>query len=38
LIRAGESNRYLRPPETGRDRWFNAHDFSTSSFLDPSTG
>jgi hypothetical protein len=38
LIRAREGNGYLRPPERGRDRWFNAHDFSTSSFLLPSAG
>jgi hypothetical protein len=24
LIRTGEGNGYLRPPERGRDRWFNA--------------
>jgi hypothetical protein len=24
LIRAEEGNGYLRPPERGRDRWFNA--------------
>jgi hypothetical protein len=24
LIRVGEGNGYLRPPERGRDRWFNA--------------
>jgi hypothetical protein len=24
LIRAGEGNGYLRPPERGRNRWFNA--------------
>jgi hypothetical protein len=35
LICAGEGNGYLRPPERGRDRWFIAHDFSTSSFLLP---
>jgi hypothetical protein len=38
LIHEGEGNGYLRPPERGRDRWFNAHDFSTSSFLFPSAG
>jgi hypothetical protein len=32
LIRAGEGNGYLRPPERGRDRWFNAHDFSMVAF------
>jgi hypothetical protein len=36
LIRAGEGNGYLRLPERGRDRWFNAHHFSTGSFLSPS--
>jgi hypothetical protein len=35
LIRAGEGNGYLRPPERGRDRWFNAHDFSMGSLLFP---
>jgi hypothetical protein len=24
LIHAGEGNGYLRPPERGGDRWFNA--------------
>jgi hypothetical protein len=38
LIRAGEGNGYLRPPERGWNRWFNAHDFSTGSLLDPSAG
>jgi hypothetical protein len=38
LIRAGQGNGYLRPPERGRDRWFNAHDFLTSSLLSPSAG
>jgi hypothetical protein len=38
LILAGEGNGYLRPPERGRDRWFNAHDFSMSGFLSPSVG
>jgi hypothetical protein len=38
LILAGEGNGYLRPPERGRDCWFNAHDFSTSGFLSPSVG
>jgi hypothetical protein len=35
LIHAREGDGYLRPPERGRNRWFNAHDFSTSSFLLP---
>jgi hypothetical protein len=38
LIRAGEGDGYLRPPERGRDRWFNAHDFSMGSLLFPSAG
>jgi hypothetical protein len=38
LIRAGEGNGYLRPPERGRDRWFHAHDFSTGSLLFLSAG
>jgi hypothetical protein len=38
LIRAGEGNMYLRPPERRRDRWFNAHDFSMGSLLFPSAG
>jgi hypothetical protein len=38
LIRAGEGNGYLRPPERGRNRRFNAHDFSMGSLLDPSAG
>jgi hypothetical protein len=38
LIRAGEGNGCLRPPERGRNRWFNAHDFSTGSLLNPSAG
>jgi hypothetical protein len=38
LIRAGEGDGYIRSPERGRNRWFNAHDFSTSSLLFPSAG
>jgi hypothetical protein len=38
LIHTGEGNGYLRPLERGRGRWFNAHDFSTGSFLSPSVG
>jgi hypothetical protein len=38
LICAGEGNGYLRPPEGGRNRWFNAQDFSSSGFLSPSVG
>jgi hypothetical protein len=33
LIRAGEGDRYLRPPERGRDRWLNGHYFTTGSLL-----
>jgi hypothetical protein len=38
LIRARESNGYLRPPERGRNRWFNSQDFSSSGLLIPSVG
>jgi hypothetical protein len=38
LIHAGEGDGYLRPPERGRDRWLNGHDFSTGSLLLPPTG
>jgi hypothetical protein len=38
LIRAGEGDGYLRPPEGGRDRWINRHDFSTGSLLLPPAG
>jgi hypothetical protein len=38
LIRVGEGDGYLRPPERGRNRWFNAHDFSTGSLFFPSDG
>jgi hypothetical protein len=38
LIRAGEGNGYLRPPEWGRDRWFDSHNFSTGSLLLPPAG
>jgi hypothetical protein len=38
LIRSGEGDGYLRPPKRGRYRCFNAHDFSTGSFLSPSVG
>jgi hypothetical protein len=33
LIRVGEGDGYLRPPERGRDRWLNGHDFTTGSLL-----
>jgi hypothetical protein len=38
LIRAGEGDGYLRPPERGRDCWFNAQDFSSGGLLSPSVG
>jgi hypothetical protein len=38
LIHAGEGDGYLRPPERGRDRWLNGHDFSTGSLLLPPAG
>jgi hypothetical protein len=38
LIRAEEGNGYLRPPERGRNRWFDAHDFSMGSLLLPPGG
>jgi hypothetical protein len=38
LICAGEGNGYLRPPERGQDRWFNAWDFSSGGLLSPSIG
>jgi hypothetical protein len=38
LVRAGEGDGYLRPPERGRDRWFNGHYFTTGSLLLPPAG
>jgi hypothetical protein len=38
LIRAGESYGYLRPPERGRDHWFNVQDLSSSGLMGPSGG
>jgi hypothetical protein len=38
LICAGEGNGYLRPPERGRDHWFNAQDFSSGGLLRPLVG
>jgi hypothetical protein len=38
LIRAGEGDGYLRPPERSRDRWLNGHHFATGSLLLPSAG
>jgi hypothetical protein len=32
LIRAGEGDGYLRPPERGRDRWFNVEDLPRVAF------
>jgi hypothetical protein len=36
LIRAGEGDGYLRPPERCWNRWFNVQDFSSSGLLSPS--
>jgi hypothetical protein len=33
LIRAGEGDGYLRPPERGRNRWFDVQDFPSSGLL-----
>jgi hypothetical protein len=38
LIRTGEGDGYLRPPERGRDRWLNGHYFTTGSLLLPPAG
>jgi hypothetical protein len=38
LIRAGQGDGYLRPPERGRDLWLNGHDFATGSLLLPPVG
>jgi hypothetical protein len=38
LVRAREGDGYLRPPERGRDRWFNGHHFATGSLLLPPAG
>jgi hypothetical protein len=38
LIRAGEGDGYLRPPERGRDRWFNVQDFPSGGLLRPFGG
>jgi hypothetical protein len=35
LIHEGEGDGYLRPPERGRVRWLNGHDFTTGSLLLP---
>jgi hypothetical protein len=35
LICAGESDGYLRPPERGRNRYFNVQDFPYSGLLRP---
>jgi hypothetical protein len=32
LIHVGEGDGYLRPPERGRDRWFNVQDFPSMAF------
>jgi hypothetical protein len=33
LICAGECDGYLRPPERGRDRWFNVQEFPSGGLL-----
>jgi hypothetical protein len=33
LIHAGEGDWYLRPPERGRDCWFNVQDFPSGGLL-----
>jgi hypothetical protein len=33
LIRTGEGDGYLRPPERGQDRWFNVQDFPFGGLL-----
>jgi hypothetical protein len=38
LIRVGEGDGYLRPPERGRDRWFNVQDFPSGGLLRPLGG
>jgi hypothetical protein len=34
----GEGDGYLRPPERGRDRWFNVQDFLSGVLLRPFGG
>jgi hypothetical protein len=38
LIHAGEGDGYLRPPERGRNRWFNVQDNLSSDLLRPFSG
>jgi hypothetical protein len=38
LIRVGEGDGYLRPPERGRHRWFNVQDLLSSGLLSPFGG
>jgi hypothetical protein len=38
LIRAGEGDGYLLPPERGRDCWFNVQDLPSGGLLRPSGG
>jgi hypothetical protein len=38
LIHAEEGDGYLRPPERGRDRWFNVQNFSSDGLLIPLGG
>jgi hypothetical protein len=38
LIRAGEGDGYLCPPERGLDHWFNVQDFPSGGLLRPPGG
>jgi hypothetical protein len=38
LIRVGEGDGYLRPPERGRDRLFNVQNFPSGGLLRPFGG
>jgi hypothetical protein len=38
LIHAGEGDGYLRPPERGRDHWFNVQNFPSDGLLRPLGG
>jgi hypothetical protein len=38
LIHSGEGDGYLRPPERGRNHWFNVQDLPLSGLLRPFGG
>jgi hypothetical protein len=38
LIRVGEGDGYLRPPERDRDCWFNVQDFQSGGLLRSFSG